>query len=118
MGPKMSQNRSLCAGNRRNREVHKALSVLIVSAAAILAGCLSRPVLNRQFFTFATPQNTASDGSSNSQVLAIRRLSVAPPFASQSFVYRTGEFSYEQDPYAQFLVPPEDDLQEPLRGYL
>jgi ABC-type uncharacterized transport system auxiliary subunit len=26
--------------------------------------------------------------------------------------------SYEQDPYAQFLVPPADDLEEPLRGYL
>jgi len=43
---------------------------------------------------------------------------VAAPFDSQSFIYRTGEFSYERDPYAGFLVPPEESLAEPLRGYL
>ena len=50
-------------------------------------------------------------------MLRIRQLLVAPPFDSQSLVYRTGEFSYERDPYAQFLVAPEASIMPPIRAY-
>jgi hypothetical protein len=39
-------------------------------------------------------------------------------FQSRSFTYRTGENSYEQDPYASFLVPPERALAEPIRAWM
>ena len=114
----MGKHGWLCVSNRSNVLAQQAWLVIAISVSAILAGCLSRPELNRQFFTFAIPANNSPARSNNGRVLAIRRVSVAAPFANQSFVYRTGELSYEQDPYAQFLVPPEDDLQEPLRSYL
>ena len=38
-------------------------------------------------------------------------------FPISRLVYRTGEFSYERDPYAEFLVPPARDLLAPIRGY-
>ncbi len=86
--------------------------------AGFLGGCLSRPSLARQNFTFSIPTPSPDPASAPGRVLSIRRLAVAAPFESQSFVYRTGESSYEADPYAQFLVPPQESLAEPIRAYL
>src|SRR5262249_3348033 len=33
-------------------------------------------------------------------------------------VYRTGDYAYEHDPYAQFLVPPAESLRPALESYL
>jgi len=117
-GEKMSKYHGLCAVRYGKHVAHKAPLMVIALAAGLFAGCLSRPALTRQLFTFATPATRSSAGPKNGRVLAIRHISVAAPFAGQSFVYRTGELAYEQDPYAQFLVVPEENLQEPLRGYL
>lgn len=92
--------------------------MLMTLAGSLLSGCLSRPALSRQLFTFSIPTNDSSAVVTNGRVLAIRLINVATPFAGQSFVYSTGELSYEQDPYAQFLVPPEESLAQPVRSYL
>jgi len=83
----------------------------------LLCGCLSRPSLSVQSFSFAAPPVTGTSPT-NAPVLQIRRLQVASPYDSQSFTYRTGEFSYERDPYAQFLVPPAESFTAALRAYL
>ncbi len=51
-------------------------------------------------------------------VLGIKSLRIAPPFDGRSLVYRTGEFSYVRDPYAEFLDPPEEEMMAPVRGWL
>lgn len=56
----------------------------------------------------------ASPVARGSRVLGIRTLQVAPPFDGRAFVYRTGEFSYERDPYARFMVPPAEGLISPI----
>lgn len=87
-------------------------------AAALLNGCLSRPALVRQSFAFASPAAGSVASPPHGPVLAIRRLTVAAPFDGQSFLYRTGEFSYERDPYAEFLDSPEQLLGPPIRAWL
>ncbi|PWU19650.1 MAG: hypothetical protein C5B50_05935 [Verrucomicrobia bacterium] len=99
----------------------------LMMLVAILTGCLSRPNLAPQSFTFSAPDEgahfpptgktkDAQKGAQHSNdVLEIKKITVAAPFAGQSFVYRTGDVSFEQDPYAQFLVSPEESLAEPLR---
>ncbi len=100
----------------RSAAVH-AIGILATLTLMLgLAGCLSRPALTRQSFGFALPPSTNSAARSG-RVLGIRRIEVAPPFDGQTLVYRTGEFSYERDPYAEFLVPPAQDLEEPLRAW-
>jgi hypothetical protein len=49
-------------------------------------------------------------------IVALSRVSISPLFQSRSFTYRTGENSYEQDPYAGFLIPPERALAEAIRA--
>lgn len=105
-------------GQRASRRARVASSTLAVLCTGwLVGGCLSRPALSRQSFAFAIPQVGRIAGQ-GTNVLEIQQLKVAAPFDNQSFVYRTGEFSYERDPYAQFLVAPEEIFVPPMRGYL
>lgn len=89
---------------------------LLFPAVALSAGCLSRPALVKESFAFASPPISNSVAKAG-PVLGLRQVFVAPPFDSQAFTYRTGAFSYERDPYAGFLVSPEESLAEPVRTY-
>jgi len=95
-----------------------------VSGAALLAfaftfcGCLSRPPLNKQTFAFGIPTLVATNATRGERVLCIRSLQIASPFDGRSLVYRTGEFSYRGDPYAEFLSSPAELLITPVSGLL
>jgi uncharacterized lipoprotein YmbA len=69
-------------------------------AICFLTGCLARPHLDKQTFVFAPPSIGTPKIDAGSHILGFRTLQVAEPFAGRSFVYRTGEFSYDRDPYA------------------
>jgi len=83
-----------------------------------LTGCLSRPAISKQTFAFDTPAVTATNVVAGGRVLGIRNLQIAAPFDGRPLVYRTGEFSYVRDPYAEFLESPAEELMAPVRGYL
>lgn len=83
--------------------------------AAILGGCVSGPRWTRQRFAFSQPSDTPA-AISKTNLVALHRVSISPLFQSRSFTYRTAENSYEQDPYAGFLTPPEQALAEAIRA--
>jgi cholesterol transport system auxiliary component len=87
----------------------------IVLLACVLTGCLSRAPMNVQTFAFSAPALPDKGEAASGRVLGIRTLQVAPPFDGRSLVYRTGEFSYERDVYAQFLGSPAEMLAVPVR---
>jgi hypothetical protein len=74
--------------------------------------------LNKQTFAFSTSTIAATNTVASNRVLGIRNLQIAAPFDGRSFVYRTGEFSYVRDPYAEFLEPPAEELMAPVREWL
>jgi len=95
------------------------VSILAIPAAVLaLSGCLSKPPLHKQTFTFGAPPTPSGGAVAGDRVLGIRSLRIAPPFDGRSLVYRTGEFSYVRDPYAEFLDPPEEEMMAPVRGWL
>ncbi len=95
------------------------VSILAILAAVLaLSGCLSKPPLHKQTFTFGAPPIASGGAVAGDRVLGIRSLRIAPPFDGRSLVYRTGEFSYVRDPYAEFLDPPEEEMMAPVRGWL
>jgi len=97
----------------------RIVSILAILAAALAwCGCLSKPPLHKQTFTFGAPPTASGGAVAGDRVLGIRHLRIAPPFNERSLVYRTGEFSYVRDPYAQFLDPPEEEMMAPVRGWL
>ncbi|HET7626156.1 MAG TPA: ABC-type transport auxiliary lipoprotein family protein [Verrucomicrobiae bacterium] len=69
----------------------------------------------KQDFTFSPSSATTSAAPKNGRVLGILKIRIAPSFDSQSLIYRTGEFSYERDPYAEFLVPPAESMEAAIR---
>ena len=81
--------------------------------AAILCGCASGPRWTRQTFAFSLLSEPPAT-ISNTNLVALRHMSISPLFQSRSFTYRTAGDSYEQDPYAGFLIPPEQALAEAM----
>ncbi|MGH7971400.1 MAG: hypothetical protein ACREIC_21995 [Limisphaerales bacterium] len=87
----------------------------ILPLAIVVCGCASGPTWKRQSFAFALPEDPPTTNVCD-RLVALRRVSISPVFQSRSFTYRTGENSYEQDPYAGFLIPPERALEESIRA--
>ena len=85
--------------------------------AATLCGCASDPGWKRRVFAFSLPADPPIMNL-GTNIVALSRVSISPVFQSRSFTYRTAENSYEQDPYAGFLIPPERALAEPIRAWL
>jgi cholesterol transport system auxiliary component len=102
-------------------QIHSRLAanifvVFLLVCLCMLTGCLSRPALNKQTFAFGIPAIAATNVVSSNRVLGIRNLQIAAPFEGRSLVYRTGEFSYVCDPYAEFLESPAEEMMAPMRG--
>jgi cholesterol transport system auxiliary component len=89
----------------------------IVLLAAVLYGCSSGPNWKRQAFAFSLPAD-APVTNAPPTVVALNRVSISPLFQSRSFTYRTADNTYEQDPYAGFLIPPERSLAESIRAWM
>jgi ABC-type uncharacterized transport system auxiliary subunit len=98
--------------------IHNTMRAMLLAAVCLLTGCLARPHLDQQSFIFAPPPPSAAKTAPGSRVLGIRTLQVAAAFESRAFVCRTGEFSYESDPYAEFKIPPAEALVSPICGWV
>jgi hypothetical protein len=84
---------------------------------AVICGCASGPNWKRQAFAFSMPADPPTNNTTG-KITTLSRVSISPLFQSRSFTYRTGENSYEQDPYAGFLIPPERALAESIRAWM
>ena len=101
------------------RETRAWLPALVLPACLfLLTGCLSRPALKTETFAFDLAALAGKPAPATAPVLGIKTISVAAPFADRPFVYRTGDFNYERDPYAEFLDFPGKLLAAPIRAGL
>ena len=94
----------------------RSLAPLLL-AACILVGCASNPRWKRQVFAFSLPADPPTTNA-RTNIVALSRVSISPLFQNRSFTYRTAENTYELDPYAGFLVPPERTLAGPIRAWM
>src|SRR5580765_2374993 len=93
--------------------------LLLLALLSLLSGCLSRPQLHTQTLAFDPPTASVPKSVARStRVVSIRSLRVAAPFDDRSLVYRLGDFSYAEDPYAEFLVSPAESLRPPIRSWM
>jgi ABC-type uncharacterized transport system auxiliary subunit len=96
-------------------DLHHPIWLPVLLAIAFLCGCASEPKWKRQVFAFSLPSHPPTTNAS-AHIVALNRVSISPLYQSRSFTYRTAENSYEQDPYAGFLIPPERALAETIRA--
>ena len=87
----------------------------IVSLISLLVGLVIAFEAAQPLALPAAPESTSASGTA---VLLLRSVVVAPMFDAKALVYRLGEHTWEQDPYAEFLVPPAAMLAGPLRTAL
>jgi len=90
---------------------------LILLVAATVCGCASGPSWKRQMFAFSFQADPPTTNAQTNTV-ALKHVSISPLFQSRSFTYRTAASTYEQDPYAGFLIPPERNLAETIRAWM
>ena len=91
---------------------------MLLAFALTLSGCLSRAPMKKETLAFSVSAMTTKKGATGTHVLSIKTLQIDPPFNGRSLIYRTGEFSYERDPYAEFLGTPADELVAPITQML
>jgi cholesterol transport system auxiliary component len=94
------------------------LALALVALGLLAAGCLSRPALVRQDFVLQPSPLSRSAASPVGGVLTLASCDVSPPFAGQALVYQIGPNAFESDPYAGFLVPPNQTLAIAIRAWL
>jgi ABC-type uncharacterized transport system auxiliary subunit len=90
------------------------LLVSSLTLTLLVCGCASRSPWKQESFALNIPFSGESGSAAHTNILALRRVTVSTLFQDQPLVYRTGENSYEADPYAEFLVPPDRMLEECL----
>ncbi len=81
----------------------------------MLSGCLrlEREHPEKRFFLVEAVRADATRPSEfEDRILQIRRLDISPAFEAASFVYRTGESSWESDYYNAFFTSPDVMLTE------
>jgi uncharacterized lipoprotein YmbA len=90
---------------------------MTVVATIAATSCLSRPALVPQLFTINPPAERAAVPD-RVRAIALRQVSVAPPFDGVELVYRIGPYRLERDPYASLAAPPATLLAEAIRTEL
>jgi cholesterol transport system auxiliary component len=113
----MNHSASIIISQIRPRLAAKLFTGLLLACVCGLTGCLSRPGMNIQTFAFNLPAIAGTNVVAGDRTVGIRSLRIAAPFEGRSLVYRTGEFSYVRDPYAEFLEAPEEELKAPVREW-
>lgn len=91
---------------------------LLVAMVLSLAGCASKLARTPETFTLDAPPAPATPAPGATRVLSVKPADVAPAYMGVEFVYRTGAYAVERDPYASFAAPPAWLLTSALRGYL
>jgi ABC-type uncharacterized transport system auxiliary subunit len=94
--------------------LHQLFPVLGLCLTLLLCGCASESPWKKETFALTAPSAKTGAGA-HTNILCLRRVTVSPLYGGKLLVYRTGENGYERDPYAEFLVPPNQMMDECLR---
>jgi cholesterol transport system auxiliary component len=86
----------------------KLAAVLVLGLTLVAAGCgvLRREYPERQQFVLEVTPPQIADPPAGAPVLGVSRFRTSPLLAGTSFVYRTGDQTFESDFYNVFWTPP------------
>jgi cholesterol transport system auxiliary component len=99
----------------------KSLSIFVVVAVIVpvlVAGCMGRKYVERDTYALDVSRPGTVSSVETDAVLRVRTMSVSPRYERKSFVYRSGDLSYETDYYNQFFASPDIMITEEVREWL
>ncbi|MHC4204786.1 MAG: hypothetical protein ACYSTT_09045, partial [Planctomycetota bacterium] len=101
----------------KHRIVKSSFGLSLFMSAIIIAGCGPKPY-EKQHYILDTQRASSAVAGNNTNILEVRRFTIASAFNSNSLIYRVGEFEYESDFYNEFLVSPTAMITEKVRNWL
>jgi len=103
-------------------ETYRLFLLLLPLLALWLAGCagsLKQPDPAKQFYALAAERAASPAAAPASPAaLKIKRINIAPAYASRELIYKTAENTFFPDYYNLLLVPPKDNLTQVLRAWM
>jgi cholesterol transport system auxiliary component len=99
---------------------YQRLPWLILPAIFLLSGCLrlEKPYPQKSSYSLETTPDAVARQPLSSRILQIGKFDSAPSYRSKTFIYRTGEQTWQADYYHEFFTPPAAMLTEQCRRWL
>lgn len=88
--------------------------ILLIGVCVCMAGCRIQPPPAKVSFMLSAEPNGLSAAAPRPGCLRLRSVEVQSPFSGVGLIYRTGEVTFEKDYYNQFLVAPDQQLNDLL----
>ena len=101
----------------KHRLIRSCFGLSLIMSAIIIAGCGPKSY-EKQHYILDTKRVSSAVAGNNTNIVEVRRFTIASAFNSRSLIYRTGEFKYESDFYNEFLVSPTAMITEKIRNWL
>ena len=101
----------------KHRLIRSCFGLSLIMSAIIIAGC-GQESYDKQHYILDTQRASSAVAGNNTNILEVRRFTIASAFNSKSLIYRIGEFEYESDFYNEFLVSPAVMITEKARNWL
>ncbi len=98
-----------------------SFSVFVIVAFVLpflAAGCMKRQYVERDTYALDVSRPGSTSSVETDAVLRVRTLRVSPRYEGKSFVYRSGDLSYQSDYYNQFFASPDIMITEEVRKWL
>ncbi len=93
-------------------------SCLVILSLA-LNGCGIEQTYNKKYYVLdVNREQTNSTQAQGEKSLQVWRFTIDSSFGSRGLIYRTDEFSYEQDFYNEFIVSPASMITDKIRTWL
>lgn len=90
-------------------------------ASVVLYGCVSHktaPSIHHYSLESSTDQTSTQTQEAGKPILRVMPVAIEPQYAGKSFVYRTSDLQYIDDPYQQFLVAPNLQITDVISANL
>ena len=101
----------------KHRLIRSCFGLSLIMSEIIITGCGPKSYEKRHFILDTQRASSAVAGN-NTNIVEVRRFTVASAFNSKSLIYRVGEFEYESDFYNEFLVSPTAMITEEVHNWL
>jgi ABC-type uncharacterized transport system auxiliary subunit len=101
----------------KHRIIKSSFGLSLFMSVIIIAGCGPKSY-EKQHYILDTQRASLAVAGNNTNILEVRRFTIASAFNSNSLIYRVGEFEYESDFYNEFLVSPTAMISEKVRNWL
>jgi cholesterol transport system auxiliary component len=100
-----------------DRLIRAFLGLSLMACAMVIAGCGPKSFEKQHYILDAQRASVLVAGNSTN-IVEVRRFTIASAFSAKGLIYRVGDFEYESDFYNEFLISPNAMITEKAHNWL